>query len=235
MQMDALEEMARSCFGYGRWEAPYWFIGLEEGMSGTLEDRIEAWRLLGSSTGLTDCRDFHHKIKDFKWHCKGAELQRTWRVLILLLLSHQGIASDKENIRKEQIRDYQCTRLGRSDGEIALIELFGLPAKDLKAGLAQRQLHFSQKTLDSIYVQRRDAIHGKIRRHKPSFVVMYGADGRKHFEILAGRDLKAWDIFKRGNTVMTFIPHPTSHGVTDERWMKHALDWEYATHADEPR
>jgi hypothetical protein len=31
-QLDkAEEEMARECYGYGRWGAPYWFIGPEQG------------------------------------------------------------------------------------------------------------------------------------------------------------------------------------------------------------
>lgn len=28
----SMSRMARDCYGYGRWDAPYWFIGLEEGM-----------------------------------------------------------------------------------------------------------------------------------------------------------------------------------------------------------
>jgi hypothetical protein len=51
--MDALEEMARECFGYGRWDAQYWFIGLEEGMSGTLEDRVKASTTRSRSTNIT--------------------------------------------------------------------------------------------------------------------------------------------------------------------------------------
>ena len=61
--MSPMEEMARNCYGYGRWDAPYWFFGLEEGMSGTLEERIEAWQHLGEG-GLSDCRLFHERIKD---------------------------------------------------------------------------------------------------------------------------------------------------------------------------
>lgn len=29
---DRILEMAKRSFGYGRWEAPYWFIGPEQGM-----------------------------------------------------------------------------------------------------------------------------------------------------------------------------------------------------------
>jgi len=31
--VDAEYEMGSGCYGYGRWEAPYWFIGPEEGQS----------------------------------------------------------------------------------------------------------------------------------------------------------------------------------------------------------
>ena len=43
--------MARGNYGYGRWEAPYWFIGPEQGMGQhektDLTQRVEAWIELG--------------------------------------------------------------------------------------------------------------------------------------------------------------------------------------------
>jgi hypothetical protein len=60
--MDNVEhEMARQCYGYGRWSAPYWFIGLEEGQDPIGKDltlRLQAMRDLGKD-GLSDCRTFH--------------------------------------------------------------------------------------------------------------------------------------------------------------------------------
>ena len=87
--MSPIEEMARGCYGYGSWEAPYWYIGLEEGLDGALDDRIRAWQELGAETGLSDCRAFHRKIGVDKWHRNDgkAALQSTWKQLIRVLLA----------------------------------------------------------------------------------------------------------------------------------------------------
>ena len=43
MQMNGdLRAMARHRYGYGSWTAPYWFLGLEEGMDrGESDDRSD--------------------------------------------------------------------------------------------------------------------------------------------------------------------------------------------------
>jgi hypothetical protein len=143
--MSPIEQMARGCYGYGRWDAPYWFIGLEEGMGGTIEERIEAWQYLGEA-GLSDCRLFHERIRDPRWHQKAA-LQRTWRPLMLLLMTFLDRASDKESLREYQVRQWGCSKYA---GETCVIELFGLPAKDLKAGAILRGQHFADKEIDQI-------------------------------------------------------------------------------------
>src|ERR1700741_2319450 len=61
-KMDYELEMARRSYGYGRWDAPYWFIGPEQGKgraepSGNSQ-RVNAWRKLGENE-LCDCLDFH--------------------------------------------------------------------------------------------------------------------------------------------------------------------------------
>jgi hypothetical protein len=50
MDKDTLE-MARRNYGYGRWDAPYWFIGPQQGMgrheNSNLRLRVKAWQDLG--------------------------------------------------------------------------------------------------------------------------------------------------------------------------------------------
>jgi len=97
---DDERELALNCYGYGRWDAPYWFIGPEQG-KGKLEqkdvtDRASAFRKLNRD-GLCDCRAFHTEIKDERWHFKEEgirhkdmpPLQATWKSLILLLMAYQ--------------------------------------------------------------------------------------------------------------------------------------------------
>jgi len=217
--MDALEEMARFCFGYRQWDAPYWFIGLEEGMSGTMEKRVKAWQKLGRDTGLSDCREFHREIGVDDHHKEGAEIQKTWRVLMLILLAYKGVEHGKEHLRR-----YQLTRLGWKEDETVLTELFGLPAKNVKEGAAQRKLHFSDAMIDEIHSQRIGTIRERLQQYSPSLVVMYGTSPKpkKEFARLAGRPMEGWDIFREGKSLITLIPHPTSHGRTNEQWIKHA-------------
>jgi hypothetical protein len=215
--MDPLEEMARYCLGYGTWEAPYWFIGLEEGMSGTLEDRIKAWQKHGRQTGLSDCKKFHEEIKVYKHHQNSPPLESTWRVLILILLTYLGRKNDEG-----ELKNYQCSQLGMENGETALLELFGLPAKNIEEKLRQKGQHFGKELIKDIHHKRLLAIHEEIRHHKPSLVVMYGTTRKEEFGRLAGKQIEAWNIVQRGATLMTLVPHPTSWGVKNDEWIEHA-------------
>jgi hypothetical protein len=215
--MSPIEEMARGCYGYGRWDAPYWFIGLEEGMDGLLDDRIKVWQELGRETGLSDCRAFHERIGVMKWHSKKpkARLQATWRPLMLLLRTFLEKPADKESLR-----EYQIDRWGMANGETCVIELFGLPAKDLQAGAAQRGVHFTSAQVADIRQKRFECICSKMDQHRETLklVVMYGCTGRKSFEALAGRGLVCDEAFKRGSTLMVFVPHANERGRTNEDW-----------------
>lgn len=106
--MDCELEMVRRSYGYGRWDAPYLFIGPEQG-KGRFEpsgnsQRVSAWQKLGQ-TELCDCLDFHAQIPDMSWHCVKPNLQRTWRPLILLLRTFLDLPSDAENLREYQRTD----------------------------------------------------------------------------------------------------------------------------------
>ena len=88
--------------GYGRWDAPYWFIGPEPGQArdehNDLQRRFEAWLHLGGGE-LNDCRDFHALIGEKRWHRERPQLQPTWRPLILLLMAFLERPTDKESLR----------------------------------------------------------------------------------------------------------------------------------------
>ena len=45
-----IEPYCKQFFGYGRWDAPVWFVGLEEAGAGTpaeLQNRLAAWDTRG--------------------------------------------------------------------------------------------------------------------------------------------------------------------------------------------
>jgi hypothetical protein len=101
MQMEHTERsMARTCYGYGCWNAPFWFLGPEQGMAPSenndLKRRIEAWRHFGSRE-LDDCREFHFRIGERRWHGENAILQPTWKKLLLTLMGFLGRPTDEQS------------------------------------------------------------------------------------------------------------------------------------------
>jgi hypothetical protein len=76
---------ARKWFGYGRWEAPYWFVGMEPGSDDELA-WYQTWARLGGDE-LCDCRQHHLGTDYLKWHkAEFPSPQPTWIPLIQLLL-----------------------------------------------------------------------------------------------------------------------------------------------------
>lgn len=211
-----IREMAEKCYGYGRWDAPYWFIGPEQGLSrGNMQPRIEAWLHLGRETGLSDCRKFHTHIGETRWHREKPQIQRTWKQLMLLLLTFLG-----ESAENESLRIYQRDQWGMLHGETCVIELSGLPAHDLKAGKEQNLKLFTQEQIDCVLQKRADFIRRKALDHKPRLVVMYGLGAKAHFEKIAGQPFGSGNLLEVESTLMALTTHPVSfEGVKNEYWV----------------
>jgi hypothetical protein len=204
MDKDMLE-MARWNYGYGRWDAPYWFIGLEQGMAfyenRDLCRRVRAWVDLGRRE-LNDCREFHCRIGERRWHFKQpVNLQPSWRPLMLLMMTFQGCTVEY----KDTLRDYQREKWGslyEETGETCVIELSGLAAPNLK------------ETQDSgQYLQERiGLIRSRIHRHRPELVVMYGKAQKHSWEKIAGATFppEPKNFVRCGPTVLAFARHPVA-------------------------
>ncbi|MGB7135994.1 MAG: hypothetical protein WBD46_11940, partial [Acidobacteriaceae bacterium] len=163
-----IEEMALRRYGYGRWQAPFWFIGPEEAKARDedIQIRLQAWLSLGNPE-VCDCKEFHDRIKVRKWHQPPPPLQPTWRRLMLLLLSFQDKSADQRSLRL-----YQMSRWGAAGGDTCVLELSGLPAHSYSE--SRKQKIFEQSKSDEIRRQRIAHIQQQIAEHPPRFVVMYG-------------------------------------------------------------
>jgi hypothetical protein len=206
---DKLElEMAQKCFGYGRWDAPYWFIGPEQG-KGNFESennaqRVQAWHSLGRAE-VCDCLEFHKEISDLSWHGGRPRLQPTWRPLILLLKAFLNEATGIENLR-----EYQRDRWGRAQqGETCGIELSGLAARNSRVQIDRKRFRR----------ERVEIIRQRMMRSKPVFIVMYGLNERPSWEKIAGRELVRDCVVKAGPTMIAFAPHPQDHGRRNVDWI----------------
>jgi len=213
--MDEAEyELARNCYGYGRWEAPYWFIGPEQGQSSDenndIKRRYEAFLELDQDKdGLCDCREFHDRIfnNKSKWH-SGIKppLQQTWRCLILLLMSYLGKPEDKD-----YLRSYQRDSWGSSKGDTCVIELSGLPARNFVVSKERERKLFAQEEIDAIRRKRINFIYGKMLKliPKPKFVVIYSKRQEEWWRKIPDFDLHSSNII--------FAPHP--RGTQNQCWI----------------
>jgi hypothetical protein len=200
--MDKAESaMALGSYGYGRWEAPFWFIGPEQGMgsheNGDLKARVNCWRQSGSLE-LNDCRDFHRCIGETRWHFKQprVELQRTWRPLLRLMMTFLGRPADNESLRT-----YQRDRWGMLDGETCVLEVSGLAAPNMNEA----------EDTAPFLPHRIDVIRNKIHDHRPKLVVMYGLKQKSSWEQIAEGEFHEPDrFFCKGPTLLAMTPHPVS-------------------------
>lgn len=196
-----LEKMSRNFFGYGRWDAPYWFIGLEQGGSDN-EKRAEVFKKL-ESNGLCDCKQFHHSIEEFRWHRDNPALQPTWSKLMLLLSAYTGSSHLKDNRR-----EYQRDSWGSETGMTCVIDLCCVSSVKL-SGQMQGKPFIAERT---------DEIIEKISDKRPELVVMYGLAANNYWDKIAKCELKPGKAEKIGSTNFVLVPSPTSFGQKNEVW-----------------
>ena len=219
--MDAeTEKMAREFFGYGRWGAPYWFIGPEPaGDSHT--QRSLAFRILGKD-GLCDCKEFHNGI-GVDW---SGELQKTWKRQILILENFLGEDGKVEFPDKgnpaQTLLNYQWECWGSRDGNTCVIELRGLNTK----GNSEYR-----KICDAELGRRIEYIKEKLKtsEEKPKLVVMYGKTDQGRWEPIADHILAIDRPYDRplmqDSTTYVFAYHPNARGHKGDYWLKDSY-WE---------
>jgi hypothetical protein len=209
-------------FGYGDWDAPVWFIGMEEGGGGSIPEvrrRIETWRARGSRE-LEDLVDYHFAIGVTKHVRARPALQPTWSKLVHLLLGMAGeVATD------ERIRTFQAKELGRKGGSSALLELLPLPSPGVGEWLyvgATTIPHLSSRERYRLHIVRHRiaAIREQVARHPPRVIVFLGMSYVPYWSEIAQVSLapRPGDDFISvgvGQTTFVVVKHPTARGVTN--------------------
>lgn len=198
--LTARDLAARHWFGYGRWDASYWFVGMEFGGD---DDPLsyESWLHLAGPKheGLIDCKEHHDEWnrrlgRHFaQWHDDGVPpIQDTWGPLIRLLLAFQ----QRPNADGE-VAEYQRESWGRRFGDSALIELSAIHARNMSVRV-ERTLH---------RVERIAEMRKQLRRAAPRFAVFYGRSYKAEYERIAGPfNTEGWTWC--GPTLCLLVVHP---------------------------
>jgi hypothetical protein len=232
---DEIDKLLRF-IGYGRLEAPIWFIGMEEGGGGEANlrtrltfdpvmDLARAQRMLGYGA---------------YFDLPPPKIQPTWRALIQITLGVMGRPTEAEAVAGYQVRE-----LGRAHGDTLLTELMPLPAPTTRhwpyqALFADPRFASRDRYLNTIKPHRIQLLRDLIANHKPRLVICYGKSYWTDFKrLFPGAKFQIavlrQDPSKRGAAADTLsygrtpfgglailLPHPMASGM-NARWRMAAI------------
>ncbi len=225
---DLLTVFVRRFFGYGSWEAPIWFIGMEEGGGKRfqeLNERFDKWNRRRPT--LEDIR--HGDGNDSPWFGARVRLQATWSKLICVQLGMLGVDWNRRPSR-ELVRNYQRDHFCRT--RECLIELLPLPSRSTREhhwlyGRHSQLAWLQSRDLYKRHLLRRrsERIRHLIERHEPSAVIFYGLGYSEHWRRIAQVDFQETSIKKvsaghNANTLFRIAPHPNTHGLTSDYFLR---------------
>ena len=190
--------------GYGRLDAPVWFIGTEEAGGG--EDNLRA-RL--NFRQIEDNYEAHKKLGILKHHEGKKVIQRTWRGMCYIMLCLEGKEPDRE-----AIRHYQANLLGRYHGKTLLTELLPVPKpKTGDWGYEELIPQFSSREEYKRKIKpfRIKMFKDLLKKHNPKTVICYGKgcweDYKAIFSEIAFYEGKPFVIGEKAETLVILTPH----------------------------
>lgn len=211
-------------YGYGNLSSPHWFIGIEEGGSGTLEDlskRINIWK--NSRETCLCVNDFHKKIDQEEYFEGKIKHQLVWSMIIKVLK-----AINDELISPETIKEFQKEHLGRKDSNHAMLELRPLSCKSMNkweySKLDCPILATKKNYLEYIGGKRVDGLRSLLMLHRPRNVFFYSRsiDNVVQWLEISKAEFQEREGFLFGQKDQTnffIIDHPNKRGVKTEYFL----------------
>ena len=210
-----IEAFMDGFYGYGNPLGDYWLVGKEEGGGSSVEQirkRLRAWQD-ADQPAFVDVAEYHRDIGLPEFFCWGAgkdgmpKLQPTWHRLIRVLLT----ATTGNAPTEQEIYRYQVEKLGRSEGETCLAELF--PTARPHAGI-RHVIDVGPRYRSRLAPRRISYIQQSIREAAPKLVIFYStaADFRRYWARIVGDDfqygaVKGTWLLHSGPTWFAIIPH----------------------------
>jgi hypothetical protein len=197
---ELLEAYIWGFYGYGEWNAKYWFIGTEEGMrklkdpekmKKKIDRRLQAWNELRRKD-VQDRVAFNKAISPNKNYGENAPLIPAYNKII-----HAILGIKEKPHKRAEVRIYQNKKLARENGESSLLELLPLPNPNLHTWLYSdysRLLSFleTRDTYEEHVIPKRVVyLKAKIEQYRPQAVVFYGKRNWKDFRQIAGVRFKS--------------------------------------------
>lgn len=155
--------------GYGRVDAPVWFLGMEEAGGGEENLKIRA-----QFSSVMDLYLAHKALGIVKHHEGSKIIQPQWGKMSDVMLRLNGL----DEPSREERRDYQVSRLGRLESETLLADLMPIPKPSIEKWDYPQSFH-EYRTVSEYYAAvgptRARLLAQLIAEHKPRAIIAYGA------------------------------------------------------------
>lgn len=192
-----LASYAMNNYGYGSWDAPVWFVGLEEGGGedpNQVARKVDAWHRLGARE-LSDLYAFHVDAGITQWFGERARIQTTWGKY-----SRLALLRERASVTPEDVRRHQADVLGRPGLGTCMIEVMPLPCPNEKAWHYDRWSSLPQLASRELY-----------RSH---YLPVRALDLPTLRQVdVGGRSVL---VAVEGKTRLVVMHHPAAMGVTNE-------------------
>jgi|AntAceMinimDraft_1070359.scaffolds.fasta_scaffold40637_2 hypothetical protein len=208
-----IDEFASGFYGYGDFDSPLWFIGMEEGggnSAGEVTNRICVWQQRGC-VPLEDVAEYHDAFVENGF--RSITKQNTWSALSRIQLAYNS--GPQSGI---SVRNHWRQQLGRRGSATCIMELNPLPSPSINTWkypeftempfLASRIAYNARYRADRIA-----SIKDMIVQHAPKAVIFYGKKYESFWAEIAGATLETEQLHSRvvkGGTTFVSMHHPNA-------------------------
>jgi hypothetical protein len=182
--------------GYGRPNAPVWFLGLEEGLGDmNSAEAVANLKVRAGFENVMDLRNAHHlRLREngspIDWDNRPPKTQ-VWLYMAKIMRAFNNKEDCCSNL--DAAKEYVQTRLGRSNPEIGqtfLTELSPIPAAHGKDKQWIQLFENMDPKFDEKITTRKNALKLLIKQNPQSLLICYGSRKQEFSELLGVE----WDI-----------------------------------------
>lgn len=208
-----VDEFASGFYGYGDFESPLWFIGMEEGgghSAGEVTKRIRVWQQRGRLS-LEDVAEYHDAFIEGGY--SSITRQNTWSAL-----SRIQLAYDSGPTSAISARNHWRQQLGKRGSATCIMELNPLPSPSIATWrypeFTDMPFLASRIAYNARYRAGRIAsIKGMLVQHTPKAVIFYGKKYGSFWAEIAGVTFEKEKLHSRavnGGTTFMWMHHPNA-------------------------
>lgn len=224
---ELIENRINNFLGYGNIDSNIWFVCMEEGFAGELEDLKPRFKATKDSVVVDICDDMTDVPDHIRYFLGDRPpIQRTWSKLITMLL-----AFEEQSVTTEIVREYQITRFGRRDSNHCILDLMPLPSRSIREVdwiysifkidyLMTRGVYFQE-----VMPMRIKLYQEYISKHRPTTVIFCSFMYLPHWIEIAKcqfEELAGFYYCKKEGVNYFVIPHPMAHGISNAEWIRMA-------------